>query len=335
MSDGNRPMKIVRLITALAALAAVSACATPMQVAEVQDTIAAPAPTTGSPFTKALFEEYRQAAGHEALAEYEWRHAVIYARKANRAAGGELVQPENPADWDGIAAESLHDLNGARATLIDDFDKGARERVPAEAAKAQASFDCWVEEEWEREADAECKNTFRATEPKLKPPPAPIEPAAAPALVQPLVLHFDFNKADITASTMQTLYDAAPALKAAKPAVIRIHGFTDTVGGKPFNKSLSQRRAQAVADQLKKLGIEAATVEVAGFGKEKLVVPTKNNVKEPRNRRVEVTWEAPGKISLNTPSDGDMAPPAVSSATPEPPFHSVSVDAGAGSPPLA
>jgi OOP family OmpA-OmpF porin len=280
-------MKIVRILTALVALASVSACATPFQVSEVQDVLAAPSPKIGTPFTKALFEEYKEATRHEAMDEYEWRHAVVYARKAERAATGEVVPPEDPANWD-VPTDKLPELKAARATLVDDFQKGATERVPAEAAKAQVSLDCWIEEEWERENDPGCKNTFLATEPKLKPP-APV--AEAPALSQPLVIYFDYNKADINASAMQVLHDAAPALKTVAPMVIRINGFTDTVGGKPYNKTLSEKRAKAVADQLKKLGVEGVTVEVAGFGKDKLAVPTKNNVKEQRNRRAEVTWE--------------------------------------------
>lgn len=285
-------MKIVRVLTALVALAAVSACATPFQVSEVQDVLAAPPSTVGTPFTQALAAEYKEATRHEALDEYEWRHAVVYARKSDRAAKGEEVPPEDPANWD-VPAQALPVLQEARATLMDDFDKGARQRVPAEAAKAQVSLDCWIEEEWEREADPSCKTTFQATEPKLKAP-APAVPVAAeaPALpAQPLVIYFETNKADINASAMQILYDAAPALKAAKPIAIHVSGFTDTVGGKAYNQSLSERRAKAVAAQLKKLGVEGVTVEVAGFGKDKLAVPTKNNVKERLNRRAVVTWE--------------------------------------------
>ncbi|TAN63130.1 MAG: OmpA family protein, partial [Magnetospirillum sp.] len=129
-------MKIVRVLTVLVALAAVSACATPFQVSEVQDVIAAPSPTVGTPFTKALFEEYKEATRHEAIDEYEWRHAAAYAEKAERAATGEVVPPEDPTNWD-LPAEVVPELKQARATLMDDFDKGARERVPAEAAKAQ------------------------------------------------------------------------------------------------------------------------------------------------------------------------------------------------------
>ena len=283
-------MKIIRVLTALVALAAVSACATPFQVADVQDVMAAPSPTVGSPFTKALFEEYKEAARHEALDEYEWRHAAAYADKAERAAATEVVPPEDPADWD-VPAPVAPVLKQARATLMDDFDKGARERVPAEAAKAQVSLDCWIEEEWERDNDPGCKDTFVATEPKLKPPPPPVAAAPPPLPAQPLVILFDYNKSEINASGMQALYDAAPALKAAKLAVIHISGFTDTVGGKFYNKALSERRAQAVATQLKKLGVNGVTVEVTGFGKEKLAFPTRNNVREQRNRRAEVTWD--------------------------------------------
>ncbi|CAA7617367.1 Outer membrane protein [Candidatus Terasakiella magnetica] len=285
-------MKIARVLFAMLALATVSACATPFQVSDVQDTLAAPSPTAGTPFTKALFEEYRTQAKQEALAEYAWDHAAIFAAKADRAATGEVVLPENPAEWD-LPAPVLPELTQARATLMDDFDKGARERIPAEAAKAQVSLDCWIEEEWERDTDSSCKTAFLATEPKLKPPaPAP-KATEAPLIPQPLVVLFDTNKAEITGSAMQNLYDVAETLKTAKLNTVRVYGFTDTVGAKSHNQKLSDRRAKAVVEQLKKLGVTAQMVDVKGFGKDKLAVPTKDNISEHRNRRVEVTWEPP------------------------------------------
>lgn len=289
-------MKFARVLFSLAALIAVSACATPFQVAEVQDVLASPTPSTGTPFTQALFDEYREATRHEALDEHEWRHAHMFAAKALRAAAGEEVAPENPADWD-IPAPLKPELATAHQALAQDFTQGARQRRPAEAAKAQVSLDCWIEEAAEGETTPACKQVFTATEPKLKPPapppPAPVaEPAPPPSPAQPLVIHFAFGRADISASAMQNLHEAAPALKSAKPATIRIHGFTDSVGSPKANKALSERRAKAVADQLAKLGVTGVTVEIAGFGLDRPAVPTKPNVKEPRNRRVEVTWDA-------------------------------------------
>jgi len=284
-------MKLARILFSLVAMIAVSACATPFQVAEVRDVLDAPPPTVGTPFTKALFDEYKEATRHEALDEYEWRHAHGFAVKAAQAARGEEPAPENPADWD-IPAPLKPDLAAAHQALTEDFALGARQRMPAESAKAQVALDCWIEEAAEGEINPACKQIFAVTEPKLPPPPAPVAEPALPPPPGPVVVHFDFGKADITASAMQVLFDAAPSLKAAGPGTIRIHGFTDSVGPAKVNKTLSERRAKAVAEQLAKLGVTGITVEVAGFGLDSPAVPTRPNVKEPRNRRAEVTWES-------------------------------------------
>ncbi|CAA7613824.1 OmpA family protein [Magnetospirillum sp. SS-4] len=289
-------MKLARILFSLAAMIAVSACATPFQVAEVRDVLDAPSPTVGTPFSKALFDEYKEATRHEALDEYEWRHAHGFAVKAAKAATGEEPPPENPADWD-IPAPLKPDLAAAHQALTEDFALGARQRLPAESAKAQVSLDCWIEEAAEGETNPACRQVFAVTEPKLKPPapppPAPVaEPAPPPSPAQPLVVTFAFGRADISASAMQNLHEAASALKAAKPATIRVHGFTDSVGSPKANKALSERRAKAVADQLAKLGVTGMTVEITGFGLDRPAVPTKPNVKGPRNRRAEVTWES-------------------------------------------
>jgi hypothetical protein len=108
---------------------------------------------------------------------------------------------------------------------------------------------------------------------------------------QPIVLTFTFNKAEITASTMQRLWDAAPALKAAKPDEIRIYGYTDSRGPKAYNQALSERRARAVAGQLVKLGVTAPTIEIVGKGADDRATasPLSPQARH-EERRVEITW---------------------------------------------
>ena len=65
----------------------------------------------------------------------------------------------------------------------------------------------------------------------------------------------------------------------------RIEGHTDSAGGRPMNLSLSQRRAQAVADYLTAQGIPQNRIEVQGFGYDRPLpgAPASSG----RNRRVE------------------------------------------------
>jgi OmpA-OmpF porin, OOP family len=66
-------------------------------------------------------------------------------------------------------------------------------------------------------------------------------------------------------------------------------GHTDRVGTVPYNDALSLRRAERVQAQLVQLGIPAAQIQAAGRGERAPLVPTEDEVAEPRNRRVEIT----------------------------------------------
>ena len=65
----------------------------------------------------------------------------------------------------------------------------------------------------------------------------------------------------------------------------RIEGHTDSAGGRSVNVSLSQRRAQAVADYLMVQGITRNRLEVQGYGYDRPLPGTP--VTSGRNRRVE------------------------------------------------
>jgi outer membrane protein OmpA-like peptidoglycan-associated protein len=69
---------------------------------------------------------------------------------------------------------------------------------------------------------------------------------------------------------------------------ISIIGHTDTTGKDEYNMRLSSVRAKAVRDALFSHGIRSGRMELRYHGKRDPVVPTGDNVKEPRNRRVEV-----------------------------------------------
>ena len=69
---------------------------------------------------------------------------------------------------------------------------------------------------------------------------------------------------------------------------ISIIGHTDTVGNDEYNMKLSFARAEAVRGALLSYGIRPGQMEIRYHGKRDPIVPTGENVKEPRNRRVEV-----------------------------------------------
>ena len=283
-------MKVYRLLPVFAAGIALSACATPWQVAEVQDAKTLTA-TAGTPFTKALTEAYKAQAAYETDVEHEWQDAVFYVRKAQRAAGGEVVAPENPGDWKIASAATVTELTNARGRLMSYFDQGARERVPEIAAKAQGNYDCWVEEESEGDTDNTCKKAFLAAEPDLKAPMAPAPVAHKPTVIKTFVVLFDFGSSKLTAKAKNTLHEVAVAQGELKPTAIYVSGYTDTVGNNAFNMKLSDHRAHRVSSALETMGVQTTTLDVKAYGKEKLAIETKDNVRNAENRRVTITFE--------------------------------------------
>jgi outer membrane protein OmpA-like peptidoglycan-associated protein len=91
---------------------------------------------------------------------------------------------------------------------------------------------------------------------------------------------------------MESLNQIPAILKRIKertPVEIGVVGHTDTVGDKDYNYGLSLKRAKAVAALLAEKGVNPAILDITSHGKDNPLVPTGDQVYEPRNRRVEVT----------------------------------------------
>ncbi len=118
----------------------------------------------GEDFTLLLAENYRDLAIFEADRMYDWPDASRYAQKALAASKGVPPPPESLADWH-LPAEQVPVLGRARAHLIAAFEAGFALTDPAQAATAQSSFDCWVEqleEGWQTSHIKECRDAFEA-----------------------------------------------------------------------------------------------------------------------------------------------------------------------------
>ena len=66
-------------------------------------------------------------------------------------------------------------------------------------------------------------------------------------------------------------------------------GHTDLSGSDAYNDDLSIRRAEAVADLMVGLGINRGQMTISAEGEGNPRVPTQDGVREPQNRRVEIT----------------------------------------------
>ncbi|UII32979.1 OmpA family protein [Fulvivirga ulvae] len=101
-------------------------------------------------------------------------------------------------------------------------------------------------------------------------------------------IYFNFDKATFKDESYNEL-NKLETMMAQNPGMeIEISGHTDNIGSKDYNKTLSQRRANAVKDYLVKKGIDARRVTAVGYGEERPLA-SNDDEKEGRelNRRVE------------------------------------------------
>ncbi|QGW78115.1 OmpA family protein [Pseudomonas alkylphenolica] len=99
---------------------------------------------------------------------------------------------------------------------------------------------------------------------------------------------FDTGRAELKASSLRNLDQLTEYLRANPERKVRVEGFTDSTGGDAFNQQLSERRAAAVANALRRAGVAPERVKVAGYGKEFPVASNADAQSRQLNRRVEV-----------------------------------------------
>jgi OmpA-OmpF porin, OOP family len=123
------------------------------------------------------------------------------------------------------------------------------------------------------------------------PPPPPAPPAPPPPPVhQVYLVFFDWDKYNITPEGMQIIQLAANQYRQGGSVRLQVTGYTDLSGSAGYNQRLSERRANAVAAALEKLGVARSDMLVSGRGMNDPRVPTAPGVREPQNRRVEIVF---------------------------------------------
>jgi OOP family OmpA-OmpF porin len=301
-------MKLVTRVCAVLGVLALAACTGASSSSTVDALNKAQA--VGSPFTKMLAGEYRDYANYLQTKTLDYADAIHFARKGLAAASGVIVMPETLDDWD-LSDKNLSEMNPARALLVDALEDGGRELASDKAAVAQARFDCWAEQQEENwTKDVPCKSQFfaalKALQAAIAVKPAPAAPAeefpapvtemakgpAVPVQEAMFIVFFDWSKFNISAGANDVLDAVAQEVKSRKDVKgLVIVGHTDSSGSTRFNQKLSMKRANAVKAGLVSRGVPADMIRVEGRGEDDLLVKTKDNVREPANRRAQITLE--------------------------------------------
>jgi OmpA-OmpF porin, OOP family len=123
----------------------------------------------------------------------------------------------------------------------------------------------------------------------VAPPPAPTPPPPPPAAPREFIVFFGFNKSNLTAEAVEVVKQAAAAFKETGSANVKLVGHTDRSGSDAYNNALSLRRGDSVKAALVAEGVPEGSISVEGRGEAEPTVPTDDGVREPQNRRVNIT----------------------------------------------
>lgn len=285
--------KLITLAVLGAASVTLAACGGKLGEAEKMS-------ASGSAFTKALYNDYIALSKGE-YGEGDYTDSDRFAEKAMAAAMGEEVGPYNPGEWS-IPAERESVMKGAYDRLVAALNATAKEKATVQLARAQTSFDCWVQEQEENfqpDHIAACRDAFIAAMGEVdkmvavKPAPAPA-PAQKAMVAKPMTwsILFEFDSVKMLPGAADAIAEAVAYVKNFKSPRVTIAGYTDTSGSKEYNNALSERRSEELAVKAMDAGLDPKNVIMRSYGEDRLAEQTEDGVKNQANRRATITVES-------------------------------------------
>lgn len=112
-------------------------------------------------------------------------------------------------------------------------------------------------------------------------------------ILREYMVFFDFDSSAITAGERSKIESVAAYLKSHANNAVRVEGHCDERGTEEYNRSLGERRALAVREELVRLGIDATRVDTITFGKDRPLDPAHNEEAWRKNRRGEFILLSP------------------------------------------
>lgn len=108
-------------------------------------------------------------------------------------------------------------------------------------------------------------------------------------------IHFEYDSAVVKPSEHSKVTAVADYLKSNPSNAVKVEGHCDERGTDEYNRSLGERRAQAIREELVKSGVEAGRVDTVSFGRDRPVDTGHSDAAHRKNRRGEFVVLTPPK----------------------------------------
>ena len=109
-----------------------------------------------------------------------------------------------------------------------------------------------------------------------------------PLMPESFLLYFELNSNELTQESQKLIGEIVAAVQRRQSRDISLIGHTDRLGSDEHNRRLSLQRAKVVFDLLRAANIAEGDMTIIYHGEGNPLIPTADNIAEPRNRRVEV-----------------------------------------------
>ena len=255
---------------------------------------------SGIAFSNALYDGYSQLS-QSRRAAWDSKDGEHFNQKARTAARRSSVLPDWPSDRD--LSEADHKVfNSALGFLNTGFYRGGREVAPQAAARAQVSYDCWIEatevgreEEamacrqdfWDAMDEVSAAADYSLTDVDFRQRKAPTV-AAVPAQPQGYLVYFEWDRTTLTPAGQAALQEGIRSANSRPGASVVLIGHADRSGPEGYNQGLSERRALVVIQAMTDAGITRSRISWDAVGETQPLVPTPDGVREQGNRVVEI-----------------------------------------------
>jgi outer membrane protein OmpA-like peptidoglycan-associated protein len=165
------------------------------------------------------------------------------------------------------------------------LEQTGRKKAPLPAARAQTAFDCWLEKAEENDPPEQievCKGEFERSVAEIE--------RALTTEGEAYLVFFAWDQAELTPVALAVLDQVQADFVRGRASRVTVAGHADRSGAEPYNEALSERRARNVARALAQRGVPEADMAVEWYGERRPRIPTQDDQREPRNRRVEIVF---------------------------------------------
>ena|ERR1044071_426121 len=122
------------------------------------------------------------------------------------------------------------------------------------------------------------------------------------------IVHFDFDSSVIRGEEKSKVAAVADYMKANNLDAVQIEGHCDERGTEEYNRSLGERRALALREELIRLGIEGSRIDTMSYGEDRPAEIGHNEPAYRKNRRGEFVLEKHQTlVGLNGPIENNDA----------------------------